>query len=193
MSHCSITRVPGASTPGTGAGRHHPTGRWLATVGALTALVVLVAPAAAGAAGLAITVPSTAGLGSIPAGTATSISAKLGTVTVTDDRFVGVLWIATVSTTVFITGSATPPETIGPASISYWSGGVTSSSGISVRTPGQLIAAQAVILSVPRTAFSALGAGVVSNSTSWNPTIVVAIPAAAIAGTYTGTITHSVA
>jgi hypothetical protein len=32
-----------------------------------------------------------------------------------------------------------------------------------------------------------------SISAAWNPTIVVNIPAAAVAGTYSGTITHSVA
>jgi hypothetical protein len=31
-----------------------------------------------------------------------------------------------------------------------------------------------------------------SNSASWNPTIQVAVPGAAVAGTYSATITHSV-
>jgi hypothetical protein len=47
---------------------------------------------------------------------------------------------------------------------------------------------------VSRTAFSSaslLQLG--SVSVSWNPTIVVNIPASAVVGTYTGTITHSVA
>jgi hypothetical protein len=47
-------------------------------------------------------------------------------------------------------------------------------------------------LSVSRTAFRSTGL-VLSISTSWNPTIVIDIPDAAVAGTYSGTITHSVA
>jgi uncharacterized transporter YbjL len=50
----------------------------------------------------------------------------------------------------------------------------------------------AVSLSAAVTAF-ALQAVVLGTSTSWNPTIVVAVPVSAVAGTYTGTVTHSVA
>ena len=42
------------------------------------------------------------------------------------------------------------------------------------------------------TAMSLTG-GAGSNSASWNPTLVVNVPAAAVAGTYSGTVTHSVA
>jgi hypothetical protein len=48
-----------------------------------------------------------------------------------------------------------------------------------------------VNLTVPRTAFS-LTAGSSVNSASWNPTLSLKAPAAALAGTYTATITHSV-
>jgi len=158
---------------------------------AVTALIVA-APAAAWGA-LSITVPaSTVNLGSVASGTA-SKSGQLGTVTVVDDRLTGLTWTASVSGTNFTTGSATTAETIGKASISYWSGPVTASSGTAVRTPGQLTSGLAQDLSSPRTAFIAVGVATVSNSTSWNPTIVVTIPAAAVSGTYTGTITHSVA
>jgi hypothetical protein len=61
-----------------------------------------------------------------------------------------------------------------------------------VRVPGQPTALNAVSLSAAVTAF-ALQAVVLGTSTSWNPTIVVAVPASAVAGTYTGTVTHSVA
>jgi hypothetical protein len=164
----------------------------LALVILVTAAAVLLLPAAAGAAGLSIAAPATAGLGSTVAGSATTLTASLGAVTVVDGRAAGLAWIATVSSADFTTGSATSAETIGKASISYWSGGTTSTSGLVIRTPGQLTSVQKESLSVPRTAFSALGS-LVSNSTSWNPTIVVSIPAKAIVGSYTGTITHSVA
>lgn len=165
-------------------------GRRVGAVVGIAAFVVVATPSLAQAA-LAITVPaSTVNLGSVPTGTS-SLSAQLGTVTVTAS-VVPLTWVATVSSTNFTTGSATTAETVAKASISYWSGPVTASSGVGVRTPGQLTALLAQSLSVPRTAFS-LSVSLVSTSTSWNPTIVVAIPAAAVAGTYTGTITHSVA
>jgi uncharacterized transporter YbjL len=76
--------------------------------------------------------------------------------------------------------------------VSYWSGPATASTGLGVRVPGQLTALNAVSLAAPATAF-ALQAVALSTSTSWNPTVVVAIPAGAVAGSYTGTVTHSVA
>ena len=57
-------------------------------------------------------------------------------------------------------------------------------------TTGQATAANAVVLSSPATAFT-LGVG--NNSATWDPTLIVAVPAAAVAGIYTGTVTHSVA
>jgi len=76
--------------------------------------------------------------------------------------------------------------------VTYWSGTATTVSGTGTFTPGQLTAASAVNLSVARTAFSLTGGGG-TNSASWNPTLSVLVPASAVAGTYTATITHSVA
>ncbi|MFJ9847707.1 hypothetical protein ACIRYZ_46300 [Kitasatospora sp. NPDC101155] len=59
-------------------------------------------------------------------------------------------------------------------------------------TPGQATAAQAQSLNVSRTAYSLTG-GTGNNSATWNPTLVVAIPASAVNGTHTGTVTHSIA
>ena len=184
--------VPRARALGTGAPRYSTALRRMAAVTVVSVAGLLCSQAAAGAAGLAITVPSSANLGSVPTGTLTR-SAQLGTVTVTDDRALAVTWTATASSTDLVTGAGTAAETIAKASISYWSGPATASTGLAVRTPGQLTFAQAVTLAVPRTAFSALGTILVANSTSWNPTIVITIPPAAVAGTYTATITHSVA
>jgi len=58
--------------------------------------------------------------------------------------------------------------------------------------PGQLLVANKVTLATSRTAFSA-SALVGNNTASWNPTVNVTIPSAAVAGDYTGTITHSIA
>lgn len=157
----------------------------------IAAFVVLATPALAHA--VAITVPSSSNLGSVPSGTA-SLSAHLGTVTASDSGTLLLLpsFNATVTATNFTTGAGSAAETIPKASIAYWSGPVTASSGAQTAVPGQLTALQAVTLSQSRTAFTSSGL-VLEISTSWNPTIVINIPAAAISGTYTGTITHSVA
>jgi hypothetical protein len=36
------------------------------------------------------------------------------------------------------------------------------------------------------------GVAVGNNSVTWNPTVLITLPAQAVAGKYTGTITHSV-
>lgn len=157
---------------------------------AAVATTLLVIGFAAPAGAVSISAPASKNLGSAPTGTA-SISAQLGTVTAGDTGIAG-SFVASVSATVFTTGAGTANETIGKASILYWSGPATASSGvIGGGSPGQLTALQAQDLTVSRTAFSAVGA--LSISVSWNPTIIVNIPASAVAGTYTGTITHSVA
>ena len=141
-----------------------------------------------------VTVPGSADLGSGPTGAGT-LSARLGTVTVTASGVLGLLlpsFTATVSATTFTTGTGQPAQTIPAASVFYWSGPVTASAGTQTAVPGQLTAPQAQALSSPLTAFSSSGVAL-SITASWDPTIVVHIPAAVVAGTYTGTITHSAA
>lgn len=144
------------------------------------------------AGGLTISVPTSANLGTVPTASGT-LSAKLGAVTVTDDR--GLLngnWTASVVSTDFTTGAGSAQEKIAAANVYYWSGAATATSGTGVFTPGQLLAANKVSLSVSRTAFSATStAG--NNSVTWDPTVEVSIPATAVVGAYTGTVTHSVA
>ena len=165
-------------------------GRRVATAVGTVALAVLIAASPTYAA-LSISVPASVDLGSVASG-ASSLSHSLGTVTVTASGLVAPSFTATVSTTSFTTGSGSAAETIDTASISYWSGPATATTGLQTPTPGQADAAHAEVLSAPRTAFSSTGL-VLSITTAWNPTIVVAIPTSAVAGTYTGTITHSVA
>jgi hypothetical protein len=170
-------------------------------VGAVFGLIAFALPARAAdttttftlaAGSLSISAPASSGLGSGSTGGGT-LSAQLGTVTVTDSR--GALlgtWTASVSSTDFTTGGATANETVAKGQVTYWSGAATASSGTAVFLPGQAAAVNAQALNVARTAFSA-SAIVGNNSASWNPTLIVNVPAAAVAGTYTGTITHSVA
>jgi hypothetical protein len=139
---------------------------------------------------LTITAPTEQDLGSAPPGG--SVSASLGPVTVTDTRgATPATWTATVTTTDFTTGGGTAAETIGKASVTYWSGPATSSTPAAGFTPGQPTVGDAVTLDVSRTAFSFSGAG--GNTATWNPTLSVAIPVTSLAGFYSGTVTHSVA
>ncbi|MFL5797673.1 MAG: hypothetical protein ACJ77A_07030 [Actinomycetota bacterium] len=141
---------------------------------------------------LSISAPASKSLGSGATGGGT-VSAQLGTVTVTDGR--GTLlgsWTSSVSSTDFTTGGATTDETIAKAAATYWSGPATASTGVGTFTPGQATSGNAQDLSASRTAFSA-SVLVGNNSASWNPTVTITVPASAVAGTYSGTITHSVA
>jgi len=159
--------------------------------GVVSALIVLATPGIAGAV-MAITVPTSVGLGTAPTGSGT-LSAPLGTVTVTASGAVAPSFTASVSSTTFITGIGGTNRTIPTTAVLYWSGPATASTGLlGSPTPGQVDAAHAQDLSSTRTAFSATGLAL-SISTSWNPTLVINIPNSAIAGSYTGTITHSVA
>jgi hypothetical protein len=144
-----------------------------------------------GTSNLAIEVPAAANIGSTFPGSSTS--GQLGPVRVTDLRAAATAtWTASVVTTSFTTDLATPDETIPINAISYWSGPATATTGTGTFVPGQLTAADAVVLNAPRTAFSKTsGAG--NNSATWNPTLRVDVPPGAVGGLYTGTVTHSVA
>jgi hypothetical protein len=167
----------------------------VAAVSAATAIVPATEPAGAQlppVGTLSITVPASV---SLSAGTpidATSFSATMGDVTVTDTR-ASVLngWTATVAATDFTTGQGSTHETIPRSSLSYWSGASTATSGAGVFVPGQANALVAAPLSGTVTAFSTTGV-TGGTSATWRPTIVVSIPAGVVVGTYQGTITHSV-
>jgi hypothetical protein len=144
-------------------------------------------------AGLDITAPATANLGSGSPGTA--ISGSLGTVTVSDARgATDASWVATVTATNFETGTHTATERVLASDIDYWSGTASESDGNGSFVPGQATASSAQPLSntVQLTAFTHDG-GTGVNSASWAPTLVVNVPASDEVGTYSGSVTHSVA
>ena len=157
-----------------------------ATTGNTTATFTITAGA------LAITVPaSTVALatGTVNTGAA-SASGQLGAVTVADSR--GALlnsWTTTVSSTTFVLPGASPTadETVAVNQIAYSSGAATASSGLGVFVPSTLANG-----ALPGTAGSHTAlAG--NSSTTWNPTLTFTLLSSQVAGTYTGTITHSVA
>jgi len=95
-------------------------------------------------------------------------------------------WTVTVSVSDFTTGSGAANERIPKESVSVFSG-VATTTGIGVVVPttqltpaahgGTLVSATAVVGSMTST---------------YNPTVQVAVPATAAAGTYTGTITQTI-
>ncbi|MBW8738371.1 MAG: hypothetical protein JF621_15025 [Streptomyces turgidiscabies] len=136
-----------------------------------------------------ITVPATASLGTVQMGQTGVV--KLGSVKVTNS--LNRSWVATVSVTSFTTGGGSPSETITPSNVSYWSGPVVSKTGPGNFVPGQATASNRVPLSTSRTAFSYNTSLLTNSSVTWQPTLNVSVPATSVAGTYTGTLTHSVA
>lgn len=140
---------------------------------------------------LAITVPaSTVALntGTIVTGAA-SASAQLGPVTVADSR--GALlnsWTNTVSSTTFVLPGATPTanEIVAVTNIAYSSGASTAHSGLGAFVPGSASDFTTAKAAGTHTAFAG------NSSTTWNPTLTFTLLSSQVAGTYTGTITHSV-
>jgi len=133
---------------------------------------------------LGITVPATADLGSGAPGTA--IVHLLGTVTVTDDRAaLSASWTASASSSDYLTGDGTTAETIPAADLDYAPGTVTKTGTITTTTHN-------ITMSGSGQAVVAGSAGIGDNSAAWDPTITVHVPASAVTGSYTGTITHSV-
>ncbi len=140
--------------------------------------------------GLTITVPGSVNLGTGSPGSA--VTGQLGAVTVTDQRAtLTPTWTASVVSSDFTTGGATAPETISAPNVSYWSGPATSTVGSGTFTPGQINAAAAEAIDTAQTAFAHTG-GAGDNSATFNPTLIVNIPAGNVTGAYTGTVTHTV-
>jgi hypothetical protein len=132
---------------------------------------------------LTISAPTSANLGShTVSGT---FSGQLGNVAVTDNRGLNPAgWTANVSSSDFTDGT----DTIHPGSLMYNAGGVVSSSG----TGGTIAASPAFALSSSNQAAYTASTFNGDNSLTWNPLITVNA-SGTVAGSYTGTITHSVA
>ncbi|MBC7679265.1 MAG: hypothetical protein H7233_09775 [Pseudorhodobacter sp.] len=115
------------------------------------------------------------------------MSGSLGTVAVSDQRAnVVAAWTTTVTSTAFTTGTSTTNETVANTGITYNSGSLTTS-GLGTFAPSVLATVGTGVTA------AALAAGSGVNTASWNPTVAFTLAAAQVAGTYSGTITHSVA
>lgn len=138
--------------------------------------------------GLSLSAPATADLGTAtPSLTGTTVSGQLGETIVTDLR--GTLagtWTVTVTASDFTTGGGGANERIGKENVSVFSG-IATTTGVGAVVPttalnaagdgGTLVSATAIIGSM---------------SATYNPTVEVTVPPAAVAGTYAGTITQTV-
>jgi hypothetical protein len=135
---------------------------------------------------LSITVPTAAGsLGSAADKVAgTTISGSLGVVQVNDARSAaaGSGWVASVISTAF---TPTTGPTIAASLVGYTAGPITKV-GTATFTADDPAALTGLTPAVTATGITG------DNSATWNPTITVTVPGGTLAGTYTGTITHSV-
>lgn len=165
-----------------------------AAAGLLAAGLLPAAPAQASALGLAISVPSAVTLGTYPL--SGSFTADLGSITVSTSSLLlsDASWTATVTASRFTTGRGSPAETLPASAVSYLSGPATSQSGLSLDAilPGS--PSTALPLATSRVAFGYSGVAILGGTwLTWRPRLVITPGTSAVAGTYTGTITHSVA
>lgn len=163
---------------------------WRSGLMAVVSAIALIATPATTFAAKSITVPATADLGS-QTPSLTAAPALLGSVTGADTGIVGLLsaFTASVSCSTFTSGA----NTLACSTMTYDSGPPTAQTGTQNVTQSGTItlsAANQTAFTANATLLGGLGAGI---SDTWDPTIVVHVPLGAIAGTYTGTITHSVA
>ena len=140
---------------------------------------------------LTITAPATIPLGSGAPGT--TISGPVGPVTVTDNRaLLSAAWTATASATAWTTGAASPAETIPVSRVGYAVGSITTTGTITATGTNRPAGPAAGDLSGAPQAVVTGTAGVGDNTAGWDPAISVAVPAFAVGGIYTGTLTQSV-
>lgn len=136
---------------------------------------------------LSITEPAGSNIGTAAAG-APTVSGSLGNVSVADTRgSLTATWTATASSTNFTTGTSPGTyQTVTNSNISYTAGLPTSTSGVGTFTPGTLT-------SMATSGQAGAWAGTGNNAVTWDPTIVFTLSPSQVAGTYSGTITDSVA
>jgi hypothetical protein len=141
---------------------------------------------------LSVTQPSSTatvtGVTSTPLGTTSTGS--LGTTTVNDARGSLAGWTLSMSSTDLSDGAS---HTITAAKLDAYVGSVpVATSGVAVVTTTKLTAATGLTLAnTPGTLMTAATTG--SNVVSFNPTIQLTVDSTVVAGTYTGTVTQTVA
>jgi hypothetical protein len=148
---------------------------------------------------LSMTAPASVNLGTgAVGGTITGVLSGVGPdpvpvpTVVTDDRALDAAsWIVTASSTNWTTGADTPTERIPAADVSYDPGTITTT-GVITATGTTIALANSQVPALDNTVVAGTD-GIGDNSATWDPIISVAVPAGAVAGAYTGTLTQSVA
>jgi hypothetical protein len=131
---------------------------------------------------LSITLQPSASLTSAASG-ASSVSGTLGSVSVSDTRGNRSTWSANATSTTFTDSTGTTTST-----------GVTYTAGAMTTTGTTTIAAgTATTLTGVATKVAGPTAVTGNNTATWNPTLLVALPANALAGNYSGVVNTSVA
>lgn len=144
---------------------------------------------------LSISEPATpvtlSGATSSPLGTTSS--GALGSTTVTDNRGSLAGWTVSMSSTDFSDGATPTPHTIAASKAVAWVSSVpVATSGIAVVTTTHLSALTGLTLAnTAGTLMTATTTG--SNVVSYNPNVQLTIDSTVVAGTYTGTVTQTVA
>jgi uncharacterized repeat protein (TIGR01451 family) len=135
---------------------------------------------------LSVTAPASANLGSAAAGE--TLTGLLGSYQVTDNRAAaGASWTATITATGFTTGAGTPALTIPARDADYLTSPLTTTGTATfTRTAATTLSGS------PQTIVTATGANG-DNSAAWTASAAVHLPGSAVAGTYAGVITCSVA
>jgi hypothetical protein len=134
---------------------------------------------------LSVTAPTSADLGTADLANS-SLAGSLGTVSVDDQRGESLAsWTVAVSADAFTTGAGTASETVPATALAYDPGVVSGS--LTTLPVGTAVSD----LSMAKTVVT-LTDGVGSNTASWAPTVTVTIPDGIVAGSYSGTITHSI-
>ena len=114
---------------------------------------------------------------------ASTVSGQLGTVTVSDQRGGAQTWTATAISSAFTPTIGPAVTAIAASAVSYSVGTITQSGVVATGVDAPALTAVVTVVTGVVTGLS---------TASWNPTISVAVPAGALPGTYTATITHSV-
>jgi len=143
---------------------------------------------------LDITVPSSTVDLTPTAVTAGSLTASgaLGNTTVSDQRAALIAtWTVTISSTDFMnttTNGTSANEKVANSKVGY-SSGLATGSGTGAFVPGVIPAATGVGTGTAGPTWAGVGV----NTQTWNPTMSFVLATSQVAGTYTGTITQSVA
>lgn len=119
----------------------------------------------------------------------TSLSGSLGSTTVTDARGGVTGWTSTITGSAFTSTNGTIPVSAAKVFVAA----PIVPTGIAVVTSGTYVSeATGLTLSATAQPFVTATAVVGNNAATFNPTIAVAIPSNAVAGTYTGVVTQTV-